>query len=378
MWYDDHALVLSLFALVVFTEVFYFIFFFSRVAFYRKKKDEETSPLYPVSIIVCAHNEEANLIKNLPTLLNQQYHRDGKPYYEVLVVNDNSEDDSYYVLQDMKKVYPHLHIVNLTQTAKLIPGKKFALSMGIKSARHPYVLLTDADCVPASEQWLSLMARGFRGGKQIVVGYGAYDEIDGVLNRTIRFETLHTAVQFLSFALAGMPYMGVGRNLAYTKQLFLDNKGFSSHHHIMSGDDDLFINQVANARNTAVVIDEKAFTYSTPKKTRVEWHFQKKRHLSTGKYYKLKHKILLGIYSMSHVLVWMLPVSFMFYPKYIFIAMALFVFRMIVFQLIFIKAAQRLKAHSLIPYLLFYDIWIVFYHLRHIPSIFTQNQARWK
>jgi hypothetical protein len=119
----------------------------------------------------------------------------------------------------------------------------------------------------------------------------------GALNKIIRFDTFHTALQYLSYALAGQPYMGVGRNLSYKKAVFLRNKGFSAINHVPGGDDDLFINKVATKENTAIVIDKDTFTLSDPKKNFGEWFRQKARHYTTAKYYKPRHKFLLGLYS---------------------------------------------------------------------------------
>src|SRR5688572_33381892 len=129
------------------------------------------------------------------------------------------------------------------------------------------------------------MQDAYTNGVEVVLGYGAYYKRPGMLNKLIRFETFHSALQYFSLALAGLPYMGVGRNLSYKKELFLRNKGFSSINHVLSGDDDLFINQVATKHNVNVVLDQEAFTLSEPKRRFKDWIRQKNRHYSTGKYY---------------------------------------------------------------------------------------------
>ena len=339
------------FSIVSGLQLFYYLYFFIRLAFYRSKKQVDFGKPEPVSVIICAFNEEANLRKNLPLWLNQEYHHNGKPYFEILVVNDNSEDNTFYFLNEMEIEYPHLHVLHLTQKAKLIPGKKFPLSMGIKSARFEKILLSDADCAPASSQWIALMSGGFTDEKRIVLGYGPYVKHPGWLNRFIRFETVHSAIQYLSYALAKIPYMGVGRNLAYTKSLFMANKGFSSHHHITSGDDDLFINQVANAKNTTIQIEEAAFTYSEPKKTFEEWQYQKKRHLSTGKYYQKKHQWLLGMYAISHFAFWCNFAVCLFFFKYLPFVLGIFILRWFIQWTVFKRCLALLKEDDLIPYI---------------------------
>jgi len=245
------------FCLVTLIQLLYYWLLFSRLANY-KKPDRLQSQQHPVSMVICARDEAANLARNLPGVLVQTY----PTTHEVIVVNHNSQDETRYLLEEFKKNFKQLQVVNLEQEAKGIPGKKYPLSIGIKEARHEVILLTDADCVPASEHWLWKMQDAYSNGVEVVLGYGAFYKKPGMLNKLIRFETFHTALQYFSLALAGLPYMGVGRNLSYKKGLFLRNKGFSSINHVLSGDDDLFINQVANKHNTGIVIDPEAFTLS--------------------------------------------------------------------------------------------------------------------
>src|SRR5687768_6431115 len=263
---DWWQVVFFIFLGVTTIQVFYYLFFFTRVAFY-KSGNKESSQQHPVSVVVCARDEAANLAKNLPGVLVQDY----PTTHEVIVVNHNSQDETRYLLEELKKTFRHLQPVNLTHEAKGIPGKKYPLSMGIKEAKHEILLLTDADCVPASEFWMHRMQDGYADDTEIVLGYGGYKKKPGFLNKLIRFDTFHTALQYFSYALAGKPYMGVGRNLSYKKGLFFRHKGFSSINHIPSGDDDLFINKVANKHNTTVVLDPEAFTLSAPKQTWRDW-----------------------------------------------------------------------------------------------------------
>jgi len=237
----------------------------------------------------------------------------------------------------LKKTFKSLNVVELTQEAIHISGKKYPLSIGIREAKHEVLLLTDADCVPASEHWVEKMQDGYDGNIEIVLGYGAYHKKSGLLNKLIRFETFHTALQYLSYALAGTPYMGVGRNLSYKKSLFFKSKGFSSINHIPSGDDDLFINKTATKDNTAVVIDPDAITRSIPKTTWSAWMRQKSRHYTTAKYYKPKHKFLLGLYFATQFMFYpLLAASIIFYDWRF--ALAVFGVRFLLQGFIFIKS----------------------------------------
>lgn len=356
---------------VTLVQLYYYLYFFRRVAFYKPKPAAVTQQ-HPVSVVVCARDEDENIARNLPGILVQDY----KSTNEVIVVNDNSIDDSKYILAELQKTFKKLQIVELSQEAKLIAGKKFPLSVGIKEAKHEIVLLTDADCVPASEHWIYKMQDAFRNGVEVALGYGAYTKQPGFLNKLIRFETFHTALQYMGFALAGKPYMGVGRNLAYRKSLFVKNKGFSSINHIPSGDDDLFINQVANKDNTTVVIDPEAFTFSAPKQTWRDWVRQKYRHYTTAKYYKKGDKFLLGLYSFS---------NFLFYPLFacsiIFFdwrwSLIPLVIKLGTEAVIWNKAMKKLNEKDLFPYFLLWDLWLFLYYFIFAPALLKKPGKRW-
>ena len=323
-------------------------------------------------MVICARDEDENLARNLPGVLVQNYSSSS----EVVVINDNSLDDSKYILQELKKTFKSLNVVELTQEAKLIAGKKYPLSIGIREAKYEVLLLTDADCVPASEHWIQKMQDGYEEHIEIVLGYGAYHKCKGLLNKLIRFETFHTALQYLSYALAGMPYMGVGRNLSYKKDLFLRNKGFAFINHIPGGDDDLFINKVATKKNTAIVIDTDAITRSIPKRTWGSWLRQKSRHYTTAKYYKPGHKFLLGLYSIS---------QFIFYPLFVGTllfynwqqALIIFGIRFLLQALVFYRTMSKLGEKDLWPWFIFLDMWMFFYYFIFAPALWRKPRRNW-
>jgi glycosyltransferase involved in cell wall biosynthesis len=364
-------IIFIVFCAVIFIQLFYYLFFFSRLAFY-KNSYKTASQEYPVSVVVCARDEAHNLVKNLPGVLLQEY----KTTHEVIVVNDNSVDESKYILEELQKTFKKLLPLELHQEAKLIAGKKFPLSMGIKTAKYEVLLLTDADCVPASEFWMQKMQDAYQPGIEIVLGYGAYHKKKGFLNKIIRFETFHSALQYFSYAIAGLPYMGVGRNLSYKKELFLTNKGFSSINQIPGGDDDLFINKVATPKNTAIVLDKDAYTLSEPKKTWTSWWQQKTRHYSAARYYQGKHKFLLGMYSATQFLVYpLLVVAALFFCWWL--ALAIFGLRMLVQSIVWYKTMKKLNETDLWPLFWLLDIWMFFYYLIFVPALWKKPKMAW-
>lgn len=338
---DHKGLILfSVFAAVFIVQLFYYLFFYARLASARlhEKKENDTEP---VSVIICARNEEENLRKNLPFFLEQQFHD-----FEIIVVNDRSYDGSLDYLKEMAEQHPRLKYINIDEDVILAVSKKFALTLGIKKAVHDILLLTDADCKPASPHWIAHIASRFSPDTDVVLGFGAYEKTKfSLLNYFIRFDTFFTALQYFSYSLAGLTYMGVGRNLAYRKHLFFDNKGFGSHNHIRSGDDDLFINETADKANVKISIAQDSHTISDPKKTWSEWFTQKRRHLTTGPLYKTKHKFLLGFFLLSQILFYPLFALLLARSYNIEIASAIFglrlIIQIIIFRLTMVKLNQR-------------------------------------
>jgi len=359
------------FCTVVAVQVFYYLFFFIRLAFY-KEKSKSISSQQPVSVVICAKDEAGNLAKNLPGILYQDY----RTTHEIVVVNDNSQDDSKYVIDEYKKEFKNLNVIELVQEAKLITGKKFPLSMGIKSSKYETLLLTDADCVPASEHWINMMQNAYDENTEIVLGYGAYIKHNSFLNKLIRFETFHTALQYFSYALAGLPYMGVGRNLSYKKNVFNRNKGFSSINHLPSGDDDLFINQVATKENTKIVINKDAHTLSESKKTFGDWIKQKNRHYTTAKYYKPKFKFLLSLYGASFFAMYPLFIACLIFCKW-WLVLSIFGFRLLIQLFVFAKSMNKLNEKDLLPWFWLFDIWMFFYQILFIPALFKRPKTNW-
>ena len=261
----------------------------------------------PVSIILCAHNELENLRALVPLLLGQDY----PAGFELVLIDDRSQDDTYLYAQQLSQYYPgRFRLVTVARTPAGFSPKKYALTLGIKAARYERLLFTDADCRPVSPSWLRLMQRGFSPTGPlagIVLGFSGYAERPGLLNQLIRYETLLTGAQYLGLAWAGRPYMGVGRNLAYTKATFHSTKGFASHIRRLSGDDDLLVQDaVAAGARAAVVADYEAQTLSQPAATWAAWWRQKRRHLSAGSRYRAADRRRLGLFMGSNVLFYLL------------------------------------------------------------------------
>ena len=311
---------------------------------------------------------------HLPIWLTQDY-----PDYELVVVNDCSDDETQDILERFQAEYPHLRTTRIKHDEKFTHGKKLALTIGIKAAKNEWLLLTDADCTPTGVNWISSMQRNFATQNEVVLGYGGYSEEKGFLNKMIRFDTFFIALQYFSFSMIKAPYMGVGRNLAYRKSLFMKNKGFASHAHVQSGDDDLFINEVAKGKATAVEFSYDAHTRSIPKTLFSSWTYQKKRHLSTGKYYRIFPLFLLGGEVLSRLLFYISVLLLIVNSDTWIIGLSALFFRWVIQLIIFNGAMNKLNEKKILLFSMLFDLILPLLNL-FLYSINTINskQNKWK
>ena len=358
------GLIITFFAAIGAQIVFYILFL---VAFSRSHKTSSQS--HSVSVIVCAHNEESNLRQLIPILLNQDH-----PHFELIIVEDRSNDATFDFLKEEIKKDSRLRMVRIESLPEHVNAKKYGLSLAIKVARNEIMLLTDADCRPEGKKWIDDMVKRFESDTQFVLGYSPYFKGKGFLNLFIRFETLMTGIQYLGMALIGMPYMGVGRNLAYRRSVFMDNKGFRNLIGVTGGDDDLFVNRHALPTNTKVCIAPETLVYSIPKTTWKAFFKQKLRHLSVGTYYRKHHKWVLGFFIGSLIVSWLAGITLIFiWPLFYWIIIAVF-FRLLFVSITIRLASKRLGDEFQLWPVFFLDFLYAIYYLSNgLRALITRN-----
>ncbi|GGK63734.1 glycosyltransferase [Rufibacter glacialis] len=358
----------------VLVQLFYALYYFLPLAFHKKPEEIAPAELPSLSILVAAHNEAENLQELLPLLVQQEYPQP----VEIIIIDDRSHDGSHLLVGEYKLEYPNIKLVRVKETPPHMSPKKYALFLGIKAAQHEHLLLTDADCRPLSARWAQEMASGFSGEKDIVLGVSPYMQIYGFLNHLIRYETFLTAMQYLSFAKRGQAYMGVGRNLAYTKSTFSRNKGFSSHIRSLGGDDDLFVQEAAQHSAVQIVIEPAAQTSSAPETRWRDWWRQKRRHLAAGRQYHKNKQLRLGLFVLSNVLFYVIsPVllGLQYQPLWVGLIIG---GRYVALYGAYLPVARRLQV-SLKWWLL--PILELGYYLNYIGigiSVLTVKKVRWK
>jgi cellulose synthase/poly-beta-1,6-N-acetylglucosamine synthase-like glycosyltransferase len=293
----------------------------------------------PVSIIICARNEADNLRRLLPSVLAQRY-----PQFEVVVVDDASTDETAAVLNDLKKQFGQLRVIQSADHPKILPAKKGALLLGQQHASHRCVLVTDADCRPVTTKWISEMVAPLHYGKEIVLGFSPVAAGNKWFQLLARWDGAWVAMQYLAFARLGMPYMGVGRNMAFDRDL-LKPDFFSAP--VLSGDDDLFVQHAATSANIEVVINQQAVVETFPPVTLAAWIRQKARHLQTAPHYRWWHQVLLAVYPLCHFLIFLITAILLWNNFEVVSVIALFVGRSLIHFLVHWRTLHHLGAMAL-------------------------------
>jgi cellulose synthase/poly-beta-1,6-N-acetylglucosamine synthase-like glycosyltransferase len=355
-----------LFGLATFIQLLFWGVLFTRLC--RKIDVPEPAALPPLSVIVCARNEAPLLAERLPFVLEQDY-----PDFEVLVVDHASTDDTASVLEKFQALYPHLRVLHCADQRV---GKKIPLSLGLREARHEWVALTDADCRPASRGWLRALARRMTPGTDVALGYGPLEKTAGFQNAFARFEAALTAIQYGSYALAGVPYMGVGRNLAYRKSAIAQPpSGYAPE--LLSGDDDLVVNAIAHAGNTSLAFSPKAFAWSPAPRGWRAFFRQKSRHLSASTRYKPHHQALLGAWALSFIGHYALGILSLLNGSWA-LFLAAYLSRQIVAGGVFFCLAKKLEAPDLRWKFPLLDFALFLYYLLLTPAIWLGGRSKWK
>lgn len=319
--------------IIILFQILYYLIVYGRVAFFKENKlttDEKQKYTPSVSVVMCVKDDAYNLEKKLPIILEQEY-----PNFEVVVVNDASKDETEYVLRVLQEIYPNLNVVNLYNNVNGFLGKKYPLSLGIKSAKNEIILLTESDTMPLNYNWITTMVKGFKQKKDIVLGFTNFEQKPTFLNTLMHYENLTSAMNYLGNAILNNPYMGQGRNMAYKREFFFETGGFISQYNISVGDDDLFINKNANSKNTSVIINKESINLSSPKEKREEWVIQKKKHFKSMSHFKLKDKIISTLMPFATLLIYVsvaLSIVFQFPWQYAILLLVLkYTFQIIVY-----------------------------------------------
>ncbi len=354
-------------------QIIYYVIFYWRIIFFKKKKTGTKNDLPPVSVIIAAKNEAENLRKNLVSFLEQDY-----PDFTVIVVNDASTDDSATVLAEYQSKYQNLYVTTIPYNDEFKHGKKTALTIGIKAAKTELLLFSDADCVPVSKNWIRTIVENFDDKTEFVIGFGGYKQGKGLLNKIIRADATLIGMQYIGFALAGIPYMAVGRNMAYRKSTFFRVKGFASQMKLLSGSDDLFINENAGKHNLKADISPESFTVSEPKKTMKSFIRQKIRHFTTGKFYKFKHKFLLFIEVFTRILTIWTAVALLIFGKFWILVTSILFARFLIFFLTLFIVNKKLQQKNILFAEFLLDIFQPYFNFFIYLRANTKRELIWK
>lgn len=346
------------------------------LAYLKNEEAPTLSNAAPISIISCAKNEAQNIPALLQSLQSQDYSTSNKAInFEVIIIDDGSSDTTWQILEAATLKFPELRIFKSEAFDSPFKGKKKALDIGVRQAQNDLILCIDADCTPISNQWVGIMANALL-DKELITGYGAYQKEKSWTNTLVQWETMHSFLWYQLLSKVGVHYMAVGRNMGFRKALFLKACQHPLWQTLPYGDDDLLVRIAATPKNFGVVSNPLSYTQSKAPASLQQWAQQKKRHLSTGKYYRKKAKLILGSYALSQGLWWCCLLFLWPYCNPLIIT--LFISRLIA-HLILFSAFQKKQNISigLIKNLQGEFLWAI-YNCIFAPYIFFKNYQSWK
>ncbi len=352
----------------VFVSTLYWMVLFLRLITYKETIRYAKNP--KPSIIISAKNASKCLDKNLPLVLKQEMIK------ELIVTNDYSEDETQKILENFEA---NSNILKIKKPSIDRPGKKLALTEAISSANSNHILLTDADCEPISDQWSSIMNEKVDKNHQLVLGFGPlHKKPKSFLNLFARYETCITAIQYFSFALFKIPYMGVGRNMLFTKGLFEKADGYKNHLHVASGDDDLFVKSIKDLTQTRICLDPNSFVYSEAPISWLGYYRQKTRHMATANEYSPIHKVLLSIHPFFHIISVLTSLLLLINHHWIFVFL-IWGIKWLVLMIFGLPSFERLKNRDLIKFYPILDLALFLYYLIFSFGAFSKSSknATW-
>jgi cellulose synthase/poly-beta-1,6-N-acetylglucosamine synthase-like glycosyltransferase len=356
--------VLSCLSLVI---IAFWVWFGSSLAKYKATSIQHHD--WPsVSIVITYKNEAPHIASLVKRILSQSYQGD----IEVITIDDYSTDGGYELLQDIDD--PRLISRQATED---LPGKKRALTEAIGHTRYPFLLMTDGDCLPVSDLWIKNMMTCMEEHTDIVCGYAPHRTADSGLGLWQQYETWITAMQYMTYAMSGLGYMAVGRNMLVRRSAYDKVKGYTDHAHIIAGDDDMLVQSVVSGDNIKVCLSPSTFIYSDAKPSLSSYLTQKSRHISVSRHYKLAHKCLLGLFASSQLLFWMIAISGLaIYPLFWREIVIVICFKWIVQMISHHKWLQVLHCRDLRYYFPILDMATPLYYIRSgVMSI--MRKSRW-
>ena len=243
----------------------------------------------PVSVVVYAHNQAEELLRNLPVLLDSHY-----PTFEVIVVDDGSTDETDNVMTQMEQRALNFFHTSIAQKVRTVSHRKLAMMLGVKAAHYDIILMTQAQCMPASADWIARMVRNFTPRTDVVVGPMAFEGRTGLMNRFYQWDLFERMNEMMALTLAVQPYGGWGQNLAFRKEVFFanHNEGFSRHLNVQPGEDDLFVADVRHNRNIAVECSEAAMIINQVSPLRYWWKKDRLNRAFTSQQYALASRLV--------------------------------------------------------------------------------------
>ncbi|MDR1951314.1 MAG: glycosyltransferase [Bacteroidales bacterium] len=345
----------------------------------------DTSDRKPISVVIATRNEHDQVRHNLPFFLDQNYAN-----FEVVVVIDDSDKDLVYIMNEFEKQYSNLKVVSFEWARNFFVSRKFAESVGIKSATHERILLSNITTRPASPDWIAQMSRTLSGNKKIVIGYHTLASKTSLAHAFIRFDTFFYTLRYLRATISGHPFTADSKNLAFDRSLFYDTKGVARFYNVNTGDEDMFVNKAATEVNTTIEIHPNAFVKGQQLTTFSEWFAMKVRHRVLIREFKTINRLGLGIHDLFMSLFYIVSFTILgcfFLPEtnpfdmpleFLMIAGGIFMLKTLIQWIVFKRMMARFKEQGFLLLIPVFDLMkLILLPVLLLIGLFTKR-ITWK
>jgi len=245
-------------------------------------KVSEKIPEEFVSIIVPFRNEEKNILKTYTSLTAQNYPQEK---YEIIFVNDSSDDNSLELLRNLSK-RENVGVYSVPDDYSLNAHKKRAIRFGIEKSKGEIIVTTDADCMH-SKDWLISLVKFMDAKTGFISGPVEFNSDSTLFIRMQRLEFAGLVITGAGLIGSDNPIICNAANIAYRKKAFESVGGFTYQMSLSSGDDELLMQKIHLDTDYQIkfALDKKAIVSTEANPTLKDFYHQRKRWASKGLFY---------------------------------------------------------------------------------------------
>ncbi len=285
---------LTIFGVLFLTRSLYLFLFTGRVLFKKNIKNNDIGGK-PLSLILAVRNEEDNLKNNLPKILSLD-----NVDFEMVVVDDFSQDNSYLVLGLLKDRYKRLTISMLNQETKF--SVKLAQNIAIKASKNQWVLNIPVSLSEVADEWLDNISGATDEEKNVIIGYSTFARSKGFFNSLIRIENYFLHLKSTGYILNRIPFVYSDENVAFKKEKYFEIGGYRQKVTEFYANLELIINSFIKKKTTTVLFNKESSIRKAEIVKRVDYFELLKKSIRIESHLSVSKRVILFLDELGKLL----------------------------------------------------------------------------